>query len=195
VPKATPATKPARQADAAPAIPDEIAQVNDHLKRAQNGDQSTVPALKRMLRDSALVERYGGSIAWQAEQALIRKTADDNFLFAEALTRKLELLRGELAGPNPTPLERLLVERVVACWLQVNDADIRLTQNEPKLTLAQGEYHHRNRDRAHRRYLAALKALALVRKLAIPVLQVNMTTGPQQNIVQGTADLDKGRAQ
>jgi hypothetical protein len=29
-------------------------------------------------------------------------------------------------------------------------------------------------DHAHRRYLSALRALALVRKLALPVLQVNI---------------------
>jgi hypothetical protein len=29
-------------------------------------------------------------------------------------------------------------------------------------------------DRAHRRYLSAIKALALVRRLAVPVLQVNI---------------------
>ena len=32
----------------------------------------------------------------------------------------------------------------------------------------------RSRDRAHHRYLSALKALAQVRKLALPALQVNI---------------------
>ena len=58
--------------------------------------------------------------------------------------------------------------------MQLHEADIRLAQNEEKLTLAQGEYHQRSRDRAHKRYLSAIKTLALVRKLALPVLQVNI---------------------
>jgi hypothetical protein len=109
----------------APEGSDEIAQVNAFLKRAQNGDTTTLPAVKRMLRDPALVERYGGSLAWQAEQALVSKTAGKNLLFAEALTRKLELLRAELAGANPTPIERLLAERAAACWLQVHERHSR----------------------------------------------------------------------
>jgi hypothetical protein len=49
-----------------------------------------------------------------------------------------------------------------------------LAQNAGKLTLAQADYRQRTRDRAHRRYLSAIRTLALVRKLAAPVLQVNI---------------------
>jgi hypothetical protein len=41
-------------------------------------------------------------------------------------------------------------------------------------------------DRAHKRYLSALKALALVRKLALPVLVAQVNVGGQQvNIAAG----------
>jgi hypothetical protein len=116
----------------------------------------------------------GGDLARQAELSLIHEAAGENIAFREALTRKLELLRAELAGPAPTPVERLLAERVAACWLQLHDADIRLAQRGGKLTLAQADYHQRTRDRAHKRYLSAIKTLALVRKMALPVLQVNI---------------------
>jgi hypothetical protein len=66
-------------------------------------------------------------------------------------------------------------------------SDIRVAQNEAAWPLPQAEYYQRSRDRAHRRFLSALKALALVRRLAVPVLQVNMTSGPQQNLVNGAA--------
>jgi hypothetical protein len=46
-------------------------------------------------------------------------------MIKETLCRNLELLRAALAGPNPTPIERLLVQRVVACWLQVQNASLR----------------------------------------------------------------------
>jgi hypothetical protein len=120
------------------------------------------------------VERLGGNLAWQAEYSLVRAALGEDLVAREALTRKLELLRAELNGPASTPLERLLVDRVVACWLQLHHADIVLAQREGKLTLAQGEYHQRTRDRAHKRYLSSIKALALVRKLAVPVLQLNI---------------------
>jgi hypothetical protein len=94
-------------------------------------------------------------------------------VFKEALIRKMELLRAKLAGSNPTLIERLLVERVVACWLQVHDADLRYAQAK-ELSAKWGEYYQRRMNHSHKRYPSALKTLALVRKLAVPVLQVNI---------------------
>jgi hypothetical protein len=130
--------------------------------------------LRELLADPAAISLCGGDLAAQAEASLIDKAAGKNLAFQEALARKLELLRAEVAGPDATPLERLLAERVAACWLRMHYYEALLTQKEPDLSLAQGEYHHRRLDRAHRRYLSSLKTLALVRKLAVPVLQVNI---------------------
>ena len=129
-----------------------------------------LPVVRQLLRQPESVEIMGGNLARQAEAALIGTSAGDNLSFREAITRKLELLRAELAGPAPAPLESLLVERVAACWLQLHLADIRLSQHEHNLTLAQAEYYDRAIDRAHKHYLSAIKTLALVRKLALPVL-------------------------
>jgi hypothetical protein len=66
------------------------------------------------------------------------------------------------------------VERVVACWLQVQDADVRCAQSQKDCTPTQGDYYQRRMDLARRRYLSAIKALAVVCKLALTVLQVNI---------------------
>jgi len=42
-----------------------------------------------------------------------------------------DAMRTELAGPRPSPIERLLVQRVVACWLQVYHADAMAAQAGP----------------------------------------------------------------
>jgi hypothetical protein len=155
-------------------VPTGADELRKFLKRAQDGDESTLPALRKLLENPAAVEMFGGNLAQQAELSFIEAATGKNLMFKEALARKLELMRAELAGPDPTPLERLLVERVVACWLQVQDADVRYAQGQKDCTLALGEYQQRRVDRAHKRYLSAIKALALVRKLALPVLQVNI---------------------
>jgi hypothetical protein len=144
------------------------------VKRAEGGDQSTLPVLRQMLEQPSVVDLFGGDLARQTERWLIDKAAGKNLSFKEAMLRKMDLLRAELAGPSPTPVERLLAERAATCWLQLHDAEIRLAQTAEKLTINQAEYHQRSRDRAHRRYLSALKTLAVVRKLAVPVLQVNI---------------------
>src|SRR5262249_1483680 len=163
---------PTAMKPAAVTIPTGERELRDFLDRAQSGDASTLPGLRKMLEDPILVNSFG-NLAEQAERSFIRAAAGDDLPFREALTRKLQLLREELAGPNPTPIERLLVERVAACWLQVQDADVRAAQAK-NLPPTWAEFYQRRMDHAHRRYLSSLKTLALVRKLAVPVLQVNI---------------------
>src|SRR5262249_1305105 len=155
-------------------VPADRKEMEKILQRARKGDESVLPAVREMLKDAGAVDRLGGDLPRMAEQALIRAATGENLSLREALIFKLDLLPDEIAGSEPTPLELLLVDRVAACWLQLHLADIFLAQQGAKLTLAQAEYHQRTRDRAHKRYLAAIKALALVRKLVVPVLQVNI---------------------
>jgi hypothetical protein len=109
--------------------------------------------------------------------------AGKDLFFKEALRRKHQLMRAELSGPTPTPVEKLLVERIVTCWPQLQDADIRYAQAKD-LTFTQADYHQRRIDRAHKRFLSAVRTLATVRRLAVPVLigQVNIA-GRQLNKV------------
>jgi hypothetical protein len=80
-----------------------------------------------------------------------------------------------------------LVERVAGCWLQVHYFDVIYAQNMTKLTGEQSEYYQRRQDRAHKRYLAAIKTLAQVRRLLFPAVQVNI--GAQQvNKVEVSGD-------
>jgi hypothetical protein len=153
-----------------PTTTDEIMKL---IRRGEKGDASTLPALRKMLEQPTMVEKCG-NLAKNAELSFIDALAGNNLVFREGLIRKLEVMRAELAGPNPTPVERLLVERVVACWMQVHDADARYAQAQRDCTIRQGEYFQHRMNSAHKRYLSALKTLALVRKLAVPVLQVNI---------------------
>jgi hypothetical protein len=107
-------SKPTTAAQASPKKHDELLALTD---RAQKGDKTALPALRELLKEPAAADLLGGDLAKQAQLTLINKFSGQNLLFRESLTRKLDLLREELAGPNPTPLERLLVERIVACWL------------------------------------------------------------------------------
>jgi hypothetical protein len=154
------------------AIPSSADEMFEFLRRAETGDTSTLPVLRKILEGPGTVRTLGGDLAERAEKALIDAAAGKNLMFKEALTRKLEMLRAELAGANPTPVENLLVERIVMCWLQVQHAELSCVRHSADLSIA--HYHQDRLDRAHRRYLSALKTLALMRKLAVPVLQVNL---------------------
>jgi hypothetical protein len=111
--------------------------------------------------------------------------SEDNLLAREATARRMEELRAELAGAAPTPVERLLAERAVACWLHLYHLE-NTYAGKTSLTLDLGAYYQRCIDRAHKRYLSALKALADVRRLALPALQVNIAK-KQVNLAGGSA--------
>jgi hypothetical protein len=140
--------------------------------RAQNGDKTALPALREVLKDPASVDLLGGDLARQVQVSLLERFGK-NLLFKESVKRKLELLRSELAGPNPVPLERLLVERVVTCWLVLHHLEL-LYAGKESMSVEVGTYYQRCLSSAQKRYLTAIKTLAVVRKLAVPVLQVNI---------------------
>jgi hypothetical protein len=163
------------------AVPTTSEGVRALLKRAADGDQTTVPTLRKLLEKPENVELLGGNLAKCAQRSFVEAIAGKDLSVREAVAAKLDALRKELLGDNPTPVERLLVERVAACWLQVQDADIRAAHAK-EATIRQADFHQRRMDAAHKRYLSALKALALVRKLAVPALQINLAR-KQVNVV------------
>jgi len=137
------------------------------LKRAEAGDRSVLPQLQRALDGNAALWRGYGDLAAHAEASLAMLAAGPNLLLAESLKRKLAALKAELGGESPSALERLLIERVTATWLQTAYFDGLLAQaggaGEARLRALQ-----RQQDAAHRRHLAGIKQLAVVRRLLRP---------------------------
>ncbi len=168
------------------AVPKTKDELRTLLTRAQAGDRAVLPVVRRMLDDPANVRLLGGDLAEHATNSFVTAMNGTDLGFAEAVRRRLELLRAELLGDSPTPLERVLVERVAACWLQVQDADIRAAQGQAGASFKQAEFLQRRMDAANKRFLAAVRTLALVRRLAVPVLQVNIARR-QVNVVAPAA--------
>jgi hypothetical protein len=150
------------------------AEVRTLVRRAQDGDKATLPALRALLQNRAVIELLGGDLARRTVRCRIEKAAGTDLAFREALLRQLDVLRDGLAGSAPTPIEELLVERILLCWLDLHLLEFQLAVQMERLSLTHEEFSDRCRDRAQRRYLSALKALATVRRLALPVLQVNI---------------------
>jgi hypothetical protein len=100
-------------------------------------------------------------------------------------------MRVEIAGEDPTPLEVLLTERVVLLWMFTALLEALLTTQYRKRIDGDSErvspayliQQSRILDAATRRYLAAIRELARVRKLqaTAPPVQVNT----QVNVLRG----------
>lgn len=146
------------------------------VAQAREGDEEASHRIRGILEETPkLAQTVLNTAAKKAERILLKRTSGNDILLREALSLQLEAMRKEIAGPDPTPLERLLAERVAACRLQLQQADVSYASRLGKLTIAQSEYHQRRLDRLHRRYLSAIRALVQVRKLLKPtVTQINV---------------------
>ena len=162
-----------------PQTSDEIMQL---LQQAEAGDESVVEQVRELLMICPeLTDYLGGDLEKLTEQLLSTAVAGDNLAFREAIKHKMGALKLDLAGPVPTPLESLLVNRIVACWLQVQTADIAPAKSE-STPISLAKFHLKRQDSANRRYIAAIRTLATVRKMALPALQINLRQNNQINM-------------
>jgi hypothetical protein len=148
------------------------AEVNALVRKAEKGDKAALAEVRGWLANPGIADALCGNPASEALRVLLGKYTS-NPVIREATERKLDQLRSDLLGPSPTPLERLLVERVVATWLYLHHVEVAFTGRE-SYTLDQGSYYQKAITAAQRRHLAAVKGLSEVRKLALPALQVNI---------------------
>jgi hypothetical protein len=136
------------------------------LRRAEAGEKEVLPALRHALDQHPEVWQQAGNLALNAERSLIRLAAGESLLLRESLPRQLAHLKEQLAEPDDTPLHGLLIERISLGWLEVNYVDALAAQLRERFgSPAQIEAIERRRDHAQRRYLAAVRSLASVRKL------------------------------
>lgn len=150
-----------------PVIPDDVRSA---VLAANTGDSAALPALKRALADHPELIDLLGDLAAFAERTLIAHVAAPSLAAAEAATLHLAKMRKELGMDSAPPLERLLITRVVLCWLACHAAEIDrgdLLKNGASELLKAAD---KRVDRAHARLLSATKTLAIVRKLSGPAL-------------------------
>jgi hypothetical protein len=167
-----------------------VAKVNDAQSSAQ-----WVPVFRQMLAQNPGLWRYAGDLAHETALRLI-KSAHGSVAFAESLERGLLERRAELGYETAPGLEKMLIEEVILCWLQ-----LRLLDQPPPATTVgsfafkpavQPDERDERRARAQHAFLRACESLARVRKLAQrtpELMQINI--GAQQvNVGQVRAKVE-----
>jgi hypothetical protein len=148
-------------------------------EEAEGGSRNARKRLRRLVRSSSPeVIAEASDIAGRAQWMLVKTISAGEPLMEEALQERMHQMRTEIASENPTPLEVLLTERVVAGWLLVEvlegliaaqyqrDVDVKAHRVPPTHVIQQSQI----LESATGRYLAAIRELARVRKL--PPVQV-----------------------
>lgn len=142
------------------------------IGRADGGDKTALAQLQTI---------YAGLPEIAQKLTGLQATAERN-LFAhyspgarETLITQLQNERKRLAGDDPSPLERILANRIALDWAASLEADRRcvLAPGESR-TLALSDFYEKQAERAHRRLMRSTKTLAEVRKLLRPSVQVNI---------------------
>jgi hypothetical protein len=113
-----------------------------------------------------------GDLAKHVQETLVNLIVGSSLTGREAVVRQGETVREELLATAASPLERLLVERIVLAWWWALYGDLDVAQ---RLRQGQGatpatREADKRRHRAHQRFLTATKALAVVQKLLGPPL-------------------------
>jgi hypothetical protein len=155
-----------------------VEKLRDLLRLAAKGKEVAVPEIRLILDEHPDLAWRFVHVARIAEDALIEKMTKEGDLATREIMRcQLEAMREEIAGENPSPLERLLAERIVATWLQIQLFEGLYASGMSKgMTIAQGSYHQKRLDQTYRRHLSAIRALAQIRKLlkGTAITQINI---------------------
>jgi len=151
-------------------------------KLANNGDQAACDHLYARLDAEGCAEDLIEGLTEIAPRVL---SIAHEPLVKEAYVRKMAKMRDALGYKNGSALERLLIDRIVMCWYNLSNVEATYAEKMlGSVNLEMATYLMKALDRSEGRYQAAVKSLAVVRRLQLPVVQVNI--GEKQiNIVQG----------
>lgn len=156
-------------------IPELCAQI----ELAQNGDRAALKTLETFSASQFWWPAAGGDVARDAEDRLVRASSKSEF-GRLAVRKTLEQTRKELAGPCPSPLVGLAARRVAMCKLEA-DLAYRSAAMSIARNVIPAEAIQRWLDRADARCRKAVKTLADLQRLQLPVVQLNVG-GQQVNI-------------
>jgi hypothetical protein len=165
------------------AVEDVEAELKVLSDRAESGDHEARAELRRRLEACSRQEiAQLAQIAVRADRMLVKTISGADPLMEEALYVRLRDMRKEIAGDNPTPLEAMLADRVVAGWLLVEVLEALISAQysrhigdgkraSPSYLLQQSKI----LESATRRHMQAIQTLARVRKLQAntPGIQFN----------------------
>lgn len=169
-----------------------IAEFKDLMAKTSKKNPSTadIEALRAFLKRHPRQLAIMGDLAKNAALQLIGGPDVPPFA-RESLRHDWHVLQDELGYQVAPPLERLLIEQVLLCWLRHNILEFEHASADNKgMSPTRGDFWNRRLAASQRRYLRACETLARVRKMvrSTPALQVNIAAagGQQVNVASTT---------
>ena len=104
----------------------------------------------------------------------LQKVLGENGKHLDEAMEGYRTMRRELEGPNPTPLERLAVDRVAVCHAALHRTEMLIAFSTQPVSIENMDAYEDRISRLQTRYLQAVRALAQIRKLDLPNVQINI---------------------
>jgi hypothetical protein len=131
------------------------------IDRANAGDLHSLRQLQQILDERPEIWQSIGDLAKNAELAMIRLISGKSVLLREAMERSLKALRNNISPADPSPLEKLLVDRIVITWMRVQYIETN-SVSLADLSLAEKKFALQQRESAQKLFDAAVKSLRTV---------------------------------
>jgi hypothetical protein len=152
------------------------------IRRMQAGDKAAEAEIVQRMKSDKLWAETLAEGASTMRDAWINHSNDEGFTH-EILVARARSLKRRLIGDDPTVLESLLAERIVICELALNRAEhLHMNNMRGESSFKQALFYEHVMDRAHRRYVQAVKALAQIRRLQLPVVAQLNVAANQLNV-------------
>lgn len=129
----------------------------------ENGEE--VRELRKFLDENKELASQFQLFAYSVRHGLMRKITQENGHF-ELLEREYEARRDSLGWADAGSIERLLIERIMLCWLRllwIENYNCNLMR--PNVPMKESEYADRLLHRANSRYIRACESLSKMRLL------------------------------
>jgi hypothetical protein len=162
----------------------------DLVRKANGGDKESLTVLRKALDSEyagSLME-IAGNLADKLEESTLNAMLGDQQEGTRlVLLKKLNQMRIELGWNTSPKLERILIERVCQTWLFLHWLELADTQTKNR-PIELVKHEAERIERAERRHLRAVKMLATVRKMALPLqidLKAELTVNESKQSVIG----------
>lgn len=155
---------------------------NTHKEKPQ---PEHLAELRRFFDEDPELWQATGNMATRTLDHLLRTYYSQSAYVRECVTRRVQEMREQLGYKESSPLERILIEQILVCWvnlyvLEINSAT-KLCESHSTET---GLYWDKRLTGAQRRFRRASESLARIRKLSINTraLQFNIATSGGQQV-------------
>lgn len=158
----------------------DITPLQATVELARRGVKEALPYLRKVLDQHPEMVGHYDDLARRAQHAWLQLFGKD-LLAQEGTARQLDALRHDLAEPRSSPLEKLVIQRIVACFLQTVYFDAREAVGQEIETREMAEFRLRRQAQAHQQFLSAVKSLADLRKVTPPPVVIQIETPEAQS--------------